>query len=80
MKILTLTIAGALFLAGCTHTGGGSFEGYTMQQIREMPRFSSIERTRCPKARFITVKDRLECKYRIRIDMYEKRQNTDIQS
>ncbi len=49
-------------------------ENYTPQQIKEMPRFSSIEQQRCPKARYPSVKKRLECKHEVRIELYEKRQ------
>ncbi len=38
-----------------------------------MPRVSSIEQQRCPKARFTSVKKRLECKKEVRVEIYEKR-------
>jgi len=46
---------------------------YTPEQIKEMPRFSSIEQQRCPSARYRSVKKRLECKKEVRIEIYEKR-------
>ncbi len=39
-----------------------------------MPRFSSIEQQRCPKARYPSVKNRLECKHEVRIEIFEERQ------
>lgn len=46
---------------------------YTPEQIKEMPRFASIEQQRCPKARYPAVKNRLECKHEVRVEIYEKR-------
>jgi len=46
---------------------------YTPEQIKEMPRFASIEQQRCPKARYPSVKNRLECKHEVRVEIYEKR-------
>ena len=46
---------------------------YTPEQIKEMPRFSSIEQQRCPSARYRSVKKRLECKKEVRVELYEKR-------
>ncbi len=47
---------------------------YTQEQIDQMPRFSSIEQQRCPSARYPSVKNRLECKKEVRIEVFEKRQ------
>ncbi len=47
---------------------------YTQEQIDQMPRFSSIERQRCPSARYPSVTKRLECKKEVRIEIFEKRQ------
>ena len=38
-----------------------------------MPRFASIEQQRCPKARYPSVKNRLECKHEVRVEIHEKR-------
>ena len=46
---------------------------YTPEQIKEMPRFASIEQQRCPKARYPAIKNRLECKHEVRVEIYEKR-------
>ena len=50
---------------------------YTQEKINKMPRFSSIEQQRCPKARFPSVKNRLECKKEVRVEIYEKRNARD---
>ena len=47
---------------------------YTPEQIKEMPRFSSIEQQRCLKSRYRSVKKRLECKKEVRVEIFEKRQ------
>lgn len=49
----------------------------TPEQIKEMPRFTSIEQQRCPKARYPAVKNRLECKHQVRVEIYEKRLERD---
>lgn len=72
MKTLTLlTIAILTFGFGSAQAGT---EHYTDAQIKEMPRFSSIEQQRCPSARYPSVKNRLECKKEVRIEIFEKRQ------
>ena len=72
MKILTLLTVAILSL------GLGSAQArvndYTPEQIKDMPRFSSIEQQRCPKARYSSVKNRLECKHEVRVEIFEKRQ------
>ena len=71
MKTLMLLTAAALTIGLGTAQAGVS--DYTPEQIKEMPRFSSIEQQRCPKARFTSVKKRLECKKDVRVELYEKR-------
>lgn len=71
MKPLTLLTAAALTLGFGTAQAG--IEDYTAEQIKEMPRFASIEQQRCPKARFTSLKKRLECKKEVRVELYEKR-------
>tara|TARA_B100002003_G_C13655279_1_gene333073 strand:- start:2 stop:250 length:249 start_codon:yes stop_codon:yes gene_type:complete len=71
MKTLMLLTAAALTIGLGTAQAGVS--DYTPEQIKEMPRFSSIEQQRCPKARFTSVKKRLECKKEVRVEIYEKR-------
>ncbi len=72
MKILMLLTAAALTIGlGSAQAG---VEDYTPEQIKEMPRFSSIEQVRCPSARYPSVKKRLECKKEVRVEIYEKRQ------
>jgi hypothetical protein len=71
MKTLMLLTAAALTIGLGTAQAGVS--DYTPEQIKEMPRFSSIEQQRCLKARFTSVKKRLECKKEVRVEIYEKR-------
>ena len=71
MKTLTLLTAAILSLGlGIAQAG---VSDYTPKQIKEMPRFSSIEQRRCPKSRYPSVNKRLECKYEVRVEIYEKR-------
>lgn len=71
MKTLLL-IAAVLTLGIGTAQAG--VEDYTPEQIKEMPRFSSIEQQRCSKSRYPSVKKRLECKKEVRVELFEKRQ------
>jgi len=71
MKTLMLLTAAVLTIGLGTAQAGVS--DYTPEQIKEMPRFSSIEQQRCPKARFTSVKKRLACKKEVRVELYEKR-------
>lgn len=75
MKILYIATA-LILTVGTAHAG---VDDYTPEQIKEMPRFSSIEQQRCPSARFPSVKKRLECKKEIRVHIYEKRQERQNQ-
>ena len=71
----TLLLIVAVFVFGLgTAQAESTQKNYTPEQIRDMPRFSSIEQQRCPKARYPSVKKRLECKHEVRIELYEKRQ------
>lgn len=72
MKTLMLLTAAALTIGLGTAQAGVS--DYTPEQIKEMPRFSSIEQQRCPKARFTSVKKRLACKKEVRVELFEKMQ------
>lgn len=74
MKILTLLTAMFLVIGVGFAQAEESAKKYTPEQIAEMPRFSSIEQQRCPKSRYPSVKKRLECKYEVRIELYEKQQ------
>ena len=70
-KLLTLTCLSIATLGmASAHADTGK---YTQEQIKEMPRFASIEQQRCPSARFTSVKKRLECKKEVRVELYEKR-------
>lgn len=72
MKILTLLTVAILSLGlGSAQAG---VNDYTPEQIKDMPRFSSIEQQRCPKSRYPSVKKRLECKHEVRVELFEKRQ------
>lgn len=75
MKTLMLLTATVLTIGLGTAQAGVS--DYTPEQIKEMPRFSSIEQQRCPKSRYRSVKKRLECKKEVRVELFEKRQNRD---
>lgn len=75
MKPFMLLTVAALTIGLGTAQAGVS--DYTPEQIKEMPRFSSIEQQRCPKARYSSVKKRLECKKEVRVELFEKRQNRD---
>ncbi len=72
MKILTLLTAAIITLG--FGAAQADVKDYTPEQIKEMPRFSSIEQQRCPKARFTSVKKRLECKKEVRVEIFERRQ------
>lgn len=72
MKTLMLLTAAVLTIGLGTAQAGVS--DYTPEQIKEMPRFSSIEQQRCPKSRYPSVKKRLECKHEVRVELFEKRQ------
>ena len=79
MKALLLLTATALTLGLGTAQAG--VDDYTPEQIKEMPRFSSIEQQRCLKSRYRSVKKRLECKKEVRVEIFEKRQaRQDIES
>ncbi len=71
MKTLMLLTAAVLTIG--LGTARADVSDYTPDQIKEMPRFSSIEQQRCPKARYPSVKKRLECKKEVRVEIYEKR-------
>ena len=77
MEKLVLLITAVVVLGqGTTQARATDHETYTPQQIKEMPRFSGIENRRCPKARYPSVKRRLECKKRVRVEIYEKSKAT----
>tara|TARA_R110001592_G_scaffold49685_4_gene154660 strand:+ start:1242 stop:1490 length:249 start_codon:yes stop_codon:yes gene_type:complete len=69
-KLMLLT---ALTMTLGLGTAQAGVDDYTPEQIKEMPRYSSIEQQRCPSARFTSVTKRLECKKEVRIELYEKR-------
>jgi len=69
-KLMLLTIAAMTLGLGTAQAG---VSDYTDEQIKEMPRFASIEQQRCPSARYRSTKKRLECKKEIRVELYEKR-------
>ena len=71
MKTLLLTAAVLTIGIG---TAQADVNDYTPEQIKEIPRFASIEQQRCPKARYSSVKKRLECKKEVRVEIFEKRQ------
>jgi len=70
MKTLLLTAAVLTLGIGTAQAG---VNDYTPEQIKEMPRFASIEQQRCPKARYPSVKKRMECKKEVRVKIFEKR-------
>lgn len=77
MKTLTLLTVAILSLnMGSAQAG---INDYTPEQIKKMSRYSSIEQQRCPKARYPSVKKRLECKHEVRVELFEKR-HTKIKS
>ena len=73
----TLTLLTVVILSLGLGTAQAGVNDYTPEQIKEMPHFSSIEQQRCPKARYPSVKKRLECKKEVRVELFEKRQNRD---
>lgn len=81
MEKLTLLLATILVIGqGVPAANAGSGQKqYTPEQIKEMPRYSSIENRRCPKSRYHSVKKRLECKREIRIQTFEKIQARQAQ-
>tara|TARA_R110002095_G_scaffold35349_2_gene33327 strand:+ start:3858 stop:4082 length:225 start_codon:yes stop_codon:yes gene_type:complete len=68
-KLMLLT---ALTLTVGMSNAHAGVDDYTPEQIKEMPHYSSIEQQRCPKARYPSVKKRLECKKEVRVEIYEK--------
>jgi hypothetical protein len=70
-KLALLTMALALLGTPAAYAESGK---YTQEEIGKMPQMSSIEQVRCPSAKFNSNKKRLECKQRVRIELYEKRQ------
>ncbi len=69
-KLVILTVSILVVSIGAA---SAQHKGYTEEQVKEMPRFASIEQQRCPKARHCSVKSRLECKHEVRVEIYEKR-------
>lgn len=74
----TLTLLTTAILTFGFGSAQAETEHYTDEQIKEMPRFSSIEQQRCPSARYPSVKNRLECKREVRIEIFEKRQAKEV--
>ncbi len=73
MKNLLLLTPAFIFIGlGSVQADSGQ-QNYTAEQIKEMPRYTSIENQRCPSARYPSVKNRLECKKKIRIELFEKK-------
>lgn len=72
MKTLILITATAALTIGMA-SAQADVGDYTPEQIKEMPRFASIEQRRCSKSRYSSVKKRLECKKEVRVELYEKR-------
>lgn len=68
-KLMLLTTLTFILGLGTAQAG---VDDYTAKQIKEMPRYSSIEQERCPSAKFTSVKKRLECKKKVRVEIYEK--------
>lgn len=71
MKTLMLITAAVLTIG--VGSAKADVSDYTPEQIKEMPRFASIEQQRCPKSRYPSVKKRMECKKEVRVEIYEKR-------
>lgn len=67
----------AMILTTNTGLASAASEKYTQEEIDQMPRFSSIEQVRCPSAKFHSVKKRLECKEKVRIELYEKQKSIE---
>ena len=68
MKIITLSIAlFGLMVAITTGNASAADEG-----VKPMKQFASIEQIRCPKARYHSVKKRLECKHEVRAELNAK--------
>lgn len=61
MKIIIL-VASILGLSACAVTTDTTAEN----GIQPMKQYASIEQVRCPKARYPSVKKRLECKHEVR--------------
>ena len=74
MKLVLLTATALTIGFGSAQAG---VSDYTPEQIKEMPRFASIENVRCPSARYPSVKKRLECKKEVRVELFEKRKARD---
>ncbi len=78
MKFLLYIVATILFVFSIPAVAGVA--DYTEQEIQNMPRYSSIEQQRCPKAKYPSVKKRLECKKEVRVEIYEKHKNENVQT
>tara|TARA_R110001592_G_C13171500_1_gene749899 strand:+ start:1172 stop:1426 length:255 start_codon:yes stop_codon:yes gene_type:complete len=78
MKHLLLLMPAFIFIGlGSVQADSGQ-ENYTAEQIKEMPRYSSIENQRCPSAKYPSVNKRLQCKKEVRIELYEKRKEREL--
>tara|TARA_B100000029_G_C16720718_1_gene646883 strand:- start:8 stop:247 length:240 start_codon:yes stop_codon:yes gene_type:complete len=67
MKIIML-FAAALSLSACAATTNSTAEN----GAKPMKQYASIEQVRCPKARYHSVKKRLECKQKVRAELNEQ--------
>lgn len=67
MKIILL-LAAILGLSACAATPNSTAE----HGAKPMKQYTSIEQVRCPKARYHSVKKRLECKQEVRAELNAK--------
>ena len=67
MKFFALSIA-LIGLSACSITTNETAEN----GVKPMKQYASIEQLRCPKARYHSVKKRLECKREVREELNQK--------
>lgn len=72
MKLITLFIA-LSGLSACSLTSNETVK----DGVQPVKQYSSIERLRCPKSRYHSVKKRLECKREVREELNQKEAAND---
>jgi len=78
MKSLLPLMAAFIFIGLSSVQAESVQHNYTAEQMKEMPRYSSIENQRCPSAKYPSVNKQLQCKKEVRIELYEKRKDHEL--
>lgn len=72
MKLSVLSLAVMIMLAGCATVAPVSpevKEKVERMPVDELPIYASIEQQRCPKAKFTSSVEKMECKYEVRREL-----------